>query len=151
CVKYSRPACGTTFIPLASPSTAAGLLIRSRPPRPTSGSGICGEAKSMAAANTSKRSHLICSSSDSLCDEFAVASEPPPTSGRAPHDLLLAPGQHILRCDVARGAVQPVVVVVVHVILHQASGIIERQRRSRPDALPFERLCQRSIFPFDCG
>src|SRR5579864_3358646 len=63
-------------------------------------------------------------------------------------DLLLPPRQHVLRRDIARRAVQSDVVVVVHVSAYQTPGIIERQRRSWPDALPFD-LCQRSIFPFD--
>jgi len=48
-------------------------------------------------------------------------------------DLLLPPGEHVLRRDVARGAVQADVVVVVNVSAYQTLGIIERQRRSRPD------------------
>ena len=55
-------------------------------------------------------------------------------------DLLLPPSQHVLRRDVAGGAVQPDVVVVVNVALHQTPRIIERQRRPWPDALPSERL-----------
>ncbi len=55
-------------------------------------------------------------------------------------DLLLPPSQHVLRLDVARGTVQSDVVVVVDVTLHQTSRVIERQRRSRPDAFPFERF-----------
>jgi hypothetical protein len=55
-------------------------------------------------------------------------------------DLLLAPGEHVLRGDVACGAVQSDVVVAVNISLHQTPCIIERQRRSWPDALPFERF-----------
>ena len=55
-------------------------------------------------------------------------------------DLLAPPRQHVLRRDVTRGAVQADVVVVVHVSDHQAPRIIERQGRSWPDALPFERF-----------
>jgi hypothetical protein len=39
-------------------------------------------------------------------------------------DLLLPPRQHVLRRDVARGAVQPEVVVVVHVSAHQTPCIM---------------------------
>src|SRR6516164_8510387 len=55
-------------------------------------------------------------------------------------DLLLPSRQHVLRSDVARGAVQADVVVVVHVSAYQTPCIIERQWRSRPDALPSERF-----------
>ena len=55
-------------------------------------------------------------------------------------DLFLAPRQHILRRDVANRAVQADVVVVVHISVYQTPCIIERKRRSRPDALPFERF-----------
>ena len=41
-------------------------------------------------------------------------------------DLLLPPSQHVLRCDVARRAVQPNIVVVVHVTGYETPGIIER-------------------------
>jgi hypothetical protein len=41
-------------------------------------------------------------------------------------DVLLAPRQHVLRRDVARGAVQADVVVVVHVSAYQTVCIIER-------------------------
>jgi len=54
-------------------------------------------------------------------------------------DLRLPARLYVLRRDVADRAVQPDVIVVVNVTLHQTSRIIERQRRSRPDALPFER------------
>ncbi len=55
-------------------------------------------------------------------------------------DLLLPPRQHVLRRDIARGAVQADVVVLIHASAYQTPSIIERQRRSWPDALPFERL-----------
>ena len=55
-------------------------------------------------------------------------------------DLLLPSRQHVLRGDVARGTVQPDVVVVVHITLRQTPCIIKRQRRPGPDALPFEHL-----------
>jgi hypothetical protein len=43
-----------------------------------------------------------------------------------PHrvDLLLPPSQHVLRRDVARGAVQAHVVVVVNVSAYQTPGIL---------------------------
>ena len=66
-------------------------------------------------------------------------------------DLLLPSCQHVLRRDVARGAVQADGVVVVHVCAHQTrasssdSGVPGRMHS------PLSDLCQRSIFPFDCG
>ena len=55
-------------------------------------------------------------------------------------DLLLPPSEHVLRRDVACGAVQADVVVTLDVTLRQSPRIIERQWRSRPDALSFERF-----------
>ena len=66
-------------------------------------------------------------------------------------DLLLTPGEHVLRRDVANGTVQADIVVMFHVAFHQLPRILQRQRRSRPDALSLERFGQRSIFPFDWG
>jgi spermidine synthase len=50
-------------------------------------------------------------------------------------DLLLTPGEHVLRRDVADRTVQSDVVVMVDVALHQTPRIFQRQWRSRPDAL----------------
>src|SRR5215471_17226494 len=55
-------------------------------------------------------------------------------------DLLLTAGEHVLRRDVANGTVQADVVVILHVALHQPARILQRQRRSRPDTLSFERF-----------
>ena len=55
-------------------------------------------------------------------------------------DLLLAPGQHVGRRDEADRAVQAHGVVVIHVLLNQPPRILRRQRRSRPDALAFQRF-----------
>jgi hypothetical protein len=41
-------------------------------------------------------------------------------------DFLLPPSEHVFRRDVARGAVQTDVVVVVHVSAYQTPAIIER-------------------------
>ena len=60
-------------------------------------------------------------------------------------DLPLPPRQHVLGRDVAGGAVQTDVVVVVNVNLHQSARIIERQRRSRPDAPP--KITARTTMP----
>jgi hypothetical protein len=64
-------------------------------------------------------------------------------------DLLLTPGEHVLRRDVAHRAVQADVVVMLDV----AST---RRRASPSDSgvpgrmhSPLSDLCQRSIFPFD--
>src|ERR1700690_1283528 len=54
-------------------------------------------------------------------------------------DLLLTPGEHVLRSDVANRAVQTNVVVMVNVTRHQTPGVFHRQGRSRPDALSLER------------
>jgi hypothetical protein len=64
-------------------------------------------------------------------------------------DLLLTPGEHVLRRDVADVTVQANVVVMLDIAIHQSPCIVQRQWRSRPDALPLSDLCQRSIFPFD--
>src|SRR6202795_749632 len=55
-------------------------------------------------------------------------------------NLLLVPGEHVLRRDVAGGTVQADVVVMLHVVLDQTPRIFQRQRRSRPNALAFQRL-----------
>jgi len=55
-------------------------------------------------------------------------------------DLLLTPRQHVLRRDVAGGTVQALVVVTLYVALDQTPRIFQRQRRSRPNALAFQRL-----------
>src|ERR1700726_3243636 len=55
-------------------------------------------------------------------------------------DLLLTPGEHVLRRDVANRAVQADVVVMLDVALHQTPRVFQRQRRSRPDALSLERF-----------
>jgi hypothetical protein len=52
-------------------------------------------------------------------------------------NLLLMPGEHVLRRDVADGAVQTSVVVMLYVTLHQTPRIFQRQRRPWADALPF--------------
>lgn len=50
-------------------------------------------------------------------------------------NLLLAPGQHILRRDIADGTVQADVVVMLDVTLHQTKRVVQRERCSRPNAL----------------
>ena len=55
-------------------------------------------------------------------------------------DLLLTPGEHVLRSDVADGAVQADVVVMLDVALHKTPRIVQRQWRSGPNALSFERF-----------
>ena len=59
-------------------------------------------------------------------DETAVASAPPSTSGRAPRGPPVVAPPACPRCDVAGGAVQADVVVVLHVSAYQTPGIIER-------------------------
>src|SRR5258708_3449786 len=80
-------------------------------------------------------------------DEPAAASAPLQLPVPFHVDLLLPPRQHVLRRDVARGAVQSDVVVAVHVNLHKTPRVIERQRRSWSDALPFERFVPALDFP----
>jgi len=53
-------------------------------------------------------------------------------------NLLLMPGEHVLRRDVADGAVQTNVVVMLYVTLNQTPRIFERQWCPGPNALPFE-------------
>jgi hypothetical protein len=55
-------------------------------------------------------------------------------------DLLLKPGEHVLRRDVADGTIQADIVVMLDVVLHQTPRFVQRQWRSRPDALSFERF-----------
>src|SRR5262245_22409716 len=55
-------------------------------------------------------------------------------------DLLLTPGEHVLRRDVANRAVQAGVVVMLDVAFHQTPRIVQRRWRSRPDALSLERF-----------
>ena len=43
------------------------------------------------------------------------------------------------RRDVAQGAVQAFVVVLIHVLGDQSSGVFQAKRRPRPDALAFNR------------
>ena len=66
-------------------------------------------------------------------------------------NLLLMPGEHVLRRDVADGAVQTNVVVMLYVTLNQTPRIFERQRRPGRMHSALSDLCQRSILPFDCG
>src|ERR1039457_2656582 len=55
-------------------------------------------------------------------------------------DLRLPPRHHVRRRDEADGTVQPYGIVVVHVLLNQAPRVLQRQRRSGPNALRFERF-----------
>jgi hypothetical protein len=55
-------------------------------------------------------------------------------------DLLLTPGEHVLRRDVTGGAIQADVVVMLDGAVHQTPRIVPRQWRSRPDALSFARF-----------
>ena len=56
-------------------------------------------------------------------------------------NLLVVPGEHVLRRDVADGTVQADIVVMFHVALHQPLRILQRQRCSRPDALSLLAIC----------
>ena len=50
-------------------------------------------------------------------------------------DLLLTPGEHVFRRDVADGTVQADIVVMFHVALYEPPRILQRQGRSWADAL----------------
>ena len=58
-------------------------------------------------------------------DESAAVSAPPPASDPLGLNLLLMPGEHVSWRDVADGAVQTNVVVMLHVTLHQTPRIFE--------------------------
>ena len=58
-------------------------------------------------------------------------------------DFYLSPCEHIVWRHIADGAVQPDIVVTVHILLDQAFP-------GRMHSL-FRDLCQRSSFPFDCA
>jgi hypothetical protein len=60
-------------------------------------------------------------------------------------DLQLSPGEYVLRRDVANRAVQTDTVVMLDVARHQTPCIVQRQRRSRPDALSLERAFDLSV------
>src|SRR5229473_772436 len=55
-------------------------------------------------------------------------------------DLSLTSGEHILRGHVTDRAMQAHGVVVIHVALNQAPGILQGQRCQWPDTLAFKRL-----------
>jgi hypothetical protein len=55
-------------------------------------------------------------------------------------NLLLMPDEHVLRRHVTDRAVQPEIVVSVHILLNQAFCIFQRQRRPRSNAFAFQRL-----------
>jgi hypothetical protein len=55
-------------------------------------------------------------------------------------DLLLMPGEHVLRRDTAGGSLQADVGVMLDETLHQTPRIFQRQRRARPNVLSFERF-----------
>src|SRR6266498_5338984 len=54
--------------------------------------------------------------------------------------LLLTPGEHVLRSDVADGAIQADVVVMFDVALHKTPRIVQRQWRPGRMHSPFERF-----------
>src|SRR3954469_3437807 len=62
-------------------------------------------------------------------------------------DLLLTAGEPVLRRDVANGTVQADIVVMLDVALHQPPRILQRKRRSGPNALSFERFVPTFDFP----
>ena len=55
-------------------------------------------------------------------------------------DFIPAAGEHVCGRDIADGAVQAHVVVVIDVVADQAPRIVQRQRRAGPDAFLFERF-----------
>ena len=48
--------------------------------------------------------------------------------------------EHVVRRYVPNRAVQPDMVIVVHILLNQAFRVFQRQWRSLPNAFPFQRL-----------
>src|SRR5438445_9158091 len=49
-------------------------------------------------------------------------------------------GELVLGCAFGYGTIYAIVVLMLHITLYQAPCIFQRQRRSRPNALPFQRL-----------
>jgi len=74
-------------------------------------------------------------------DESGAAFGPPPTSDPARHGSPADARRGCPSRDVANRTVQANVVVMLDVALHQSPRIFQRQRRSRPDALPVVMNC----------
>jgi hypothetical protein len=89
-----------------------------------------------------------------LCD--LLAANPPllPSRCQLPVafgvNVFLPSGEHIPRRDVADGTVQADVVVMFDVTLRRCASPSESGVPGLMHSL-FSDLCQRSIFPFDCG
>src|SRR6516165_4195150 len=66
-----------------------------------------------------------------------------------PVNLLLPAGEHVLRRDVADGAVQTHVVVMLHVALNQTPCIVQRQRGSGGGCTP-PLSWETRFTPIDC-
>jgi len=73
-------------------------------------------------------------------DASAAAFAPPPTSGLSRRGSPVDARRACPWGDVPNRAVQANVVVMLDVALHQTPRIFQRQWRSRPDALSFERF-----------
>ena len=73
-----------------------------------------------------ERSDRICESGSLLATNLPLLPRRLQLPVALRMDLLPPPRQHVLRRDVARGAVQADVIVVVHVTPHQPQRIIER-------------------------
>ena len=104
----------------------------------------------LGAQGTSSK-HAICSSSGLLATNLPLLPRRLQLPVALGVDLMQPPRQHVLRRDVARGAVQSDVVVVVHVTLNQTTRVIEDNGVPGRMHSPLSDLCQRSISPFDCG
>ncbi len=63
-----------------------------------------------------------------------------PACGPLAVNLDLSACKHIVWRHISDGAVQPDVVITVHILLDQAFCIFERKRRSRSNAFAFQRL-----------
>jgi hypothetical protein len=66
-------------------------------------------------------------------------------------DLSLTSGEHILRGHVTDRAMQAHGVVVIHVALNQAPGILQGQRCQWPDTLAFKRFVPAFEFSIRLG
>jgi hypothetical protein len=82
--------------------------------------------------------------------EAAAAGEPVPACDRVLHgSLSLTSSKHILRGHVTDRAIKAHGVVVIHVALNQAPGILQGQRCQWPDTLAFKRFVP--AFEFSLG
>src|SRR5215469_9316098 len=75
-----------------------------------------------------------------LATNSAAVSPLLQASDPARMDLLLTPGEHVFRSDVAERAIQADFVVILGVALDKTPRIAQRQWLSNPDASPLRRF-----------